>query len=1135
MAVDRTRDEPGLDSYNVTEVEEQSRSVQESPTDQPTKAYGGAHAQVATSQSAVNAQKLLDQVLDFLSTASNETLGACLAGLAAITYLLLGRVGLVLIGLLGGVVLHATWEEHIPSSENRTQSANVHSLGTRREAGLDILQRVLDWRDLSQGDKLHADQGVDDVKVKSAVHKQYDFSAYEPAVGAALTGLTDAVIRDYVKWWYGPLLPDDSSFPSACRQTFTGFLLSFSSHLSRRRPADVFLDFLTNSSSILIVFFNELNNALSASADSGLEAANAVEQYLEQDPASSLANVLDVGQQKRKLKDISEDILRSFLDPQAYACEPVRIFLRHILAGICFEMTIQTCSKPEWINGWIVYLLEEGTSESMNAIDTGVEDGAASVRDTATVDATKNSYISPASSASVESSSHQRTVSRAEEAMDEAMQEAKRLSEMIAAEEAQKAPVIEETASSGTTTRGEPTPTSSLSDLGALTTGSTSSLHGDDAQEPKVQPGSSTAVSTFTNFDQLFNSQPPTALQPGHTRTQSTIPPLTLLNASISIFDDAMPGENTTIRSKPTIDYLLQVEPATSQHPGWMIARKYADFETLHEVLKRISVVSGVPEFADRHVTIPGWKHRSKETLRTELEKYLRDALSFNQLAESEGMKRFLEKDQGLGRSSPSVKQGGFGFPTPAAFESMGKGMLDVLAAAPKGAAGGGKAILGGMTGVLGGVGSLGQKKPTSMGSNKSAQSSNVNLNRTESHKPWTSNAIPGRMSYDVPRGSFGELDRSTSKTGADGKENLTPDIIAPISSLDGTFHSVDLPRNSISSETAAVDMSDEQGLGLPPPPSEIPDDWSTTPALPRKFTSANAPMHSSPEQPNAPTASSTPSRPPPTPLTEPETRMAIELFFATITSLYTLSPSIWSIRRTLLTAAKNYLLRPGNPNLEAIRQLVQSTLIEASTSDTGLSTHIHKIRQNALPTEAELKAWPPPMGEEEKEGLRRRARKLLMEKGMPAALTGVMGQAASGEALGRVFDAVQVERVARGVVGGLVLQGTNHGKPAPPPIMSTILPTAAKRFKLIFYVPEPFLQSCKSAIFTAGAGRYPGPGNYTECCWTALGTGQFRPGDTANPSIGTVGGLEEVREARVETLCVGEEVARRAVEALKG
>ncbi|KAL8664716.1 MAG: hypothetical protein Q9202_002851 [Teloschistes flavicans] len=100
---------------------------------------------------------------------------------------------------------------------------------------------------------------------------------------------------------------------------------------------------------------------------------------------------------------------------------------------------------------------------------------------------------------------------------------------------------------------------------------------------------------------------------------------------------------------------------------------------------------------------------------------------------------------------------------------------------------------------------------------------------------------------------------------------------------------------------------------------------------------------------------------------------------------------------------------------------------------------------------------------------------------------------------------------------------------------MTTTVSTAAKRFKLVFFVPESDLQACKTAIFTAGAGRYHGPGNYTECCWTALGTGQFRPGDMANPNIGSVGTLEEVREARVETLCVGEEVAKKAVDALKG
>lgn len=90
-------------------------------------------------------------------------------------------------------------------------------------------------------------------------------------------------------------------------------------------------------------------------------------------------------------------------------------------------------------------------------------------------------------------------------------------------------------------------------------------------------------------------------------------------------------------------------------------------------------------------------------------------------------------------------------------------------------------------------------------------------------------------------------------------------------------------------------------------------------------------------------------------------------------------------------------------------------------------------------------------------------------------------------------------------------------------------------RYKLIFFVPPPSLSACKSAIFAAGAGRYPGPGNYTEVCFATLGTGQFRPGDTAKPAIGTVGKVEEVEEYRVEILCSGEDVVRRAVGALKG
>lgn len=89
-------------------------------------------------------------------------------------------------------------------------------------------------------------------------------------------------------------------------------------------------------------------------------------------------------------------------------------------------------------------------------------------------------------------------------------------------------------------------------------------------------------------------------------------------------------------------------------------------------------------------------------------------------------------------------------------------------------------------------------------------------------------------------------------------------------------------------------------------------------------------------------------------------------------------------------------------------------------------------------------------------------------------------------------------------------------------------------KYILTFYAPPAATAACKAAIFAAGAGRYPGPGGYTECCWSTAGTGQFRPGDAAKPHIGAVGALEETPEVMVETLCIGADVTRSAVEALK-
>lgn len=217
--------------------------------------------------------------------------------------------------------------------------------------------------------------------------------------------------------------------------------------------------------------------------------------------------------------------------------------------------------------------------------------------------------------------------------------------------------------------------------------------------------------------------------------------------------------------------------------------------------------------------------------------------------------------------------------------------------------------------------------------------------------------------------------------------------------------------------------------MNLPPPPSEIEDDYkmssSSTEGSLNESANLSTPTSTNPSSMTLPPATASPSKQRKNdfaPLTIQETSVAVELFFATINELYALS-SAWALRLTLLNAAKSFLLRPGNPNLEAIRQLLQSTLIESQTTDEAIAGHIRTTRANAMPTEAELKAWPPPPSDEEKERMRKKARKLLVEKGMPTALTSVMGAAASGEALGNVFDCLQVPEVARGLVFALVLQ----------------------------------------------------------------------------------------------------------------
>ncbi|KAL9608193.1 MAG: hypothetical protein Q9167_006953 [Letrouitia subvulpina] len=140
-------------------------------------------------------QELLNYFLRFVSTANNETLAACLVALCAIIYVVLGRVGLVLIGVVMGVIFHATWEEN--GQKHMDDEFKVRDIRRRRETGLRIAERVLDWRE-SKNAKV--DLSAEDSKIRSPSQGSLNYSSFRPATEAALTNLTDAVIRDYVKY-----------------------------------------------------------------------------------------------------------------------------------------------------------------------------------------------------------------------------------------------------------------------------------------------------------------------------------------------------------------------------------------------------------------------------------------------------------------------------------------------------------------------------------------------------------------------------------------------------------------------------------------------------------------------------------------------------------------------------------------------------------------------------------------------------------------------------------------------------------------------------------------------------------------------------------------------------------------------
>ena len=69
---------------------------------------------------------------------------------------------------------------------------------------------------------------------------------------------------------------------------------------------------------------------------------------------------------------------------------------------------------------------------------------------------------------------------------------------------------------------------------------------------------------------------------------------------------------------------------------------------------------------------------------------------------------------------------------------------------------------------------------------------------------------------------------------------------------------------------------------------------------------------------------------------------------------------------------------------------------------------------------------------------------------------------------------------------------------------------------KLVVFIPFELADEIVDVLAEAGAGRL---GDYERCAWTGEGEGTFRPLHGARPTIGQVGEIERVAEARVEMM----------------
>ena len=784
-----------------------------------------------------------------------------------------------------------------------------------------------------------------------------------------------------MEWWYSPLTPDNE-FPSACRRSLEYMALSFTSHVQSKAPSEVVMLAVMSLSSTLIVFFRELRAAsLEPSTTS-----SSVLTYIRNNPQSALAQMADEKAQQAKLRYLSTRLLHTFARKSDMACEPTKLFAREMLAMQILNLTATECSKTSYINWYIVETLKSPPEEK------GVIGNSDRARE-------------------------------AEEAMAQAVAEAAEMTKLL---ESQNAPVETNEITQDTSTAIEPRPKTTFASIlqdSEDVFGFKPIVQEPNVEEPNNLPSPAPHESNPDVGEVSIQTLPPPSPSP----SPSPLPPLSipksepivrtpspedpppsdsLQNAKITLMD-LSPGadSNKPIRQKSHLSYMITIEPSSRSIPGWISLKSFPDFEALHDILRRLANVGGIRSFPTE---LPDWKGRQYTEVAEDLEKYLRNALGTKQLADSEAMKRFFGKEMaeqqdkgkrksGAGGWKPQFKAMGTGV------KGMGSGVKDALSQSAEGSqkliaaawATAGIAKRGGSDDSRG-------ASPVRKSKEDGVEGARASEEDTTFHSPLfrKSASFPKSM-LDVQEGG---LEQEESSNNLNGYAMLGEDDVSDSGSLSSTKTEDETSVGNVT-ENLDTEVSPAQVTSTTDVKGELP-----IPETAPKRSSRNPSPSRSPKEPERQlkTSHKLPE------LSADDAQQILDIAFSILSEFYGLSPRTWMIRKSLLNLLKSILLSNGRSYIDTLRIMIQEDLInKCLTSDDWLAGQIKAMTASVWPSTP----WPPIDDEKYKV----QARDLFLSKTLPDTMRGLMGGAATNQALELVFDALQEECVAKGIMVALM------------------------------------------------------------------------------------------------------------------